>query len=117
MPFFEAPIPPATPAVLKNAIDWIYPAWNSKAVAFVSYGSVGGARAVGQLRQIATEVQLAPIRSAVHIPAGAIYAHFQGKDVTPYLVELDVPADQMIDDLLWWTKTLKTARARATTLE
>ena len=104
-------------AVLKNAIDWVYPEWNRKAVAFVGYGSVGGARAVGQLRQIAIEVQLAPIRSAVHIPATAIYAHFQGKDITPHLVELDARANQMIDDLVWWTETLKTARASATTLK
>ena len=26
-------------AVLKNAIDWVYPEWNRKAAAFVSYGS------------------------------------------------------------------------------
>jgi NAD(P)H-dependent FMN reductase len=31
------------PGVLKNAIDWVYPEWNRKAAAFVSYGSVGGA--------------------------------------------------------------------------
>jgi NAD(P)H-dependent FMN reductase len=28
-----------TSAVLKNAIDWVYPEWNRKAAAFVSYGS------------------------------------------------------------------------------
>jgi NAD(P)H-dependent FMN reductase len=33
-----------TSAVLKNAIDWVYPEWNRKAAAFVSYGSVMGAR-------------------------------------------------------------------------
>ena len=26
-------------AVLKNALDWVYPEWNRKAAAFVSYGS------------------------------------------------------------------------------
>jgi NAD(P)H-dependent FMN reductase len=40
-------------AVLKNAIDWIYPEWNRKAGAFVSYGSAMGARAVLQLRETA----------------------------------------------------------------
>ena len=35
-------------AVLKNALDWVYPEWNRKAAAFVSYGSAGGARAVQQ---------------------------------------------------------------------
>src|SRR5437762_441696 len=28
-----------TSAVLKNAIDWVYPEWNRKVAAFVSYGS------------------------------------------------------------------------------
>ena len=56
------------PAVLKNAIDWVYPEWNRKAIAFVSYGGAGGARSVQQLRETAIEVQLAPIRSSVHIP-------------------------------------------------
>ena len=98
------------PAVLKNAIDWVFPEWARKAVAFVGHGSVGGARAIEQLRAIATEVQLAPIRSAVHLPATALYAHFQGQDVAPHLAELDNVADQMIDDLLWWTTALRTAR-------
>jgi len=31
-------------AVLKNAIDWVYPEWNRKAAAFVSYGGAAGAR-------------------------------------------------------------------------
>ena len=35
-----------TSGVLKNALDWVYPEWNNKPVAFVSYGSVGGARAL-----------------------------------------------------------------------
>lgn len=98
------------PAVLKNAIDWVFPEWARKPVAFVGHGSVGGARAIEQLRAIATEVQLAPIRSAVHLPATTLYAHFQGQDVAPHLAELDNVADQMIDDLLWWTTALKVAR-------
>src|SRR6202140_502325 len=52
-------------AVLKNAIDWVYPEWNRKAVAFVSYGSALGARSVQQLRLSAIELQLSPVRSSV----------------------------------------------------
>ena len=26
------------PAVLKNGLDWVYPEWNGKPVAFLSYG-------------------------------------------------------------------------------
>ncbi len=95
-------------AVLKNAIDWVYPEWNRKAAAFVSYGSVMGSRAVQQLRETATEIQMAPVRSSVHIPVATLWAHFQGGDVDKGLAELDKQANVMID-LLWWTAALKTA--------
>lgn len=52
-------------------------------------------------------MQLAPIRSA----------RFQGQDVTPLLAELDNVAEPMLDDLLWWTRALKTARAGVTAPE
>src|SRR5258706_6774596 len=98
-------------AVLKNALDWVYPEWHRKAAAFVSYGSAGGARSVQQLRETAIELQLAPIRSSVHIPVATLWAHFQGGDVDAGLAQLEAPAKAMIDDLLWWTAALKTARA------
>jgi NAD(P)H-dependent FMN reductase len=99
------------PAVLKNALDWVYPEWNRKAAAFVSYGSAAGARSVQQLREAAIELQMAPIRSSVHIPVATLWAHFKGGDVDAGLAELGGPAKAMIDDLLWWTAALKTARA------
>src|ERR1700730_18611086 len=61
------------PAVLKNAIDWVYPEWHRKAAAFVSFGGVGGARSVQQLREVAIAVQLAPICSSVHIPVATLW--------------------------------------------
>ena len=100
-------------AVLKNAIDWVYPEWHRKAACFVSYGSALGARSVQQLRETAIELQLAPIRSSVHIPVATLWAHFQGGDVDAGLAELGKPAEAMIDDLLWWTAALKTARTGA----
>ena len=97
-------------AVLKNAIDWVYPEWNRKAAAFVSYGSAMGARSVQQLRETAIELQLAPVRSSVHIPVATLWAHFQGGDVDKGLAEIEKQAQTMIDDLLWWATALKTAR-------
>src|ERR1700726_2137203 len=99
-----------TSAVLKNAIDWVYPEWNRKAACFVSYGSAMGVRSVQQLRETGIELQLAPIRSSVHIPVATLWAHFQGGDVEKGLAELGTQARTMIDDLLWWTTALKTAR-------
>src|SRR2546427_13060797 len=97
-------------AVLKNAIDWVYPEWIRKAAAFVSYGSAMGARSVQQLRETMIEIQIAPVRSSVHIPVATLWAHYQGGDVHKGLAELGTQAQTMIDDLLWWTMALKTAR-------
>ena len=91
-------------AVLKNAIDWVYPEWNRKAVAFVSYGGTGGVRSVQQLRETSIE-------ASAHIPAATLWAHFQGGDVDAGIAGLEGPAGIMIDDLLWWTAALKKARA------
>ncbi|HEY5096367.1 MAG TPA: NAD(P)H-dependent oxidoreductase [Candidatus Eremiobacteraceae bacterium] len=102
-----------TSAVLKNAIDWTYREWNRKAAAFVSYGSAMGVRSVQQLRETMVEVQIAPVRSAVHIPVATLMAHYKGGDVDAGLAELEAPAAKMIDDLLWWTAALKTARDKA----
>ena len=100
-------------AVLKNALDWVYPEWNRKAAAFVSYGSAMGARGIQQLRLTAIELQLAPVRSSVYIPVATLWAHFQGGDVNAGLAELEAAAKTMIDDLLWWTEALKAARTTA----
>jgi NAD(P)H-dependent FMN reductase len=69
-----------------------------------------GARSVQQLRQIAVELQMTPVRSCVHIPVATLWAHFQGGEVDKGLAELDKHADVMIDDLMWWTAALKAAR-------
>ncbi len=100
-----------TSGVLKNALDWVYPEWNNKPVAFVSYGGVGGARAVEQLRLNAVELQMAPIRNAVHIPGEQYFQVLFGKmDAKDLFVSLTKPAEAMIIQLLWWTRALKNAR-------
>ena len=99
-------------AVLKNAIDWVYPEWHRKAAAFVSYGSAMGVRSVQQLRETMIELQIAPIRTSVHIPVATLWAHYRGGDVEAGLAELAAPAGAMIEDLLWWTAVLKAARAQ-----
>jgi NAD(P)H-dependent FMN reductase len=146
MPFFEAPMPPATPgrppfeddtvrrwtaavaqsdgfifvvpeynsgmpAVLKNAIDWVYQEWNRKAAAVVSYGAVMGASSAGQLRQTLVVPQVAVVPKSVKIPPALLWAHFRGDDVSAGLAQVDGQAAEMIDDLLWWTDALKNARA------
>ena len=76
----------------------------------MSYGSAMGARSVQQLRETAIELQMAPVRPSVHIRVATLWAHFQGGDAEKGLAELEKQANVMIDDLLWWTAALKTAR-------
>lgn len=94
------------PAVLKNALDYVYYAWSRKAVAFVSWGGAGGTRGVEQLRLVAVELDMVPTRFAVHIP-------------NPWLVKsvADIDTEQnrqsaaaLLDNLAWWAGALKAAR-------
>jgi len=102
----------STSGVLKNALDWVYKEWNRKPMAFVSYGGAGGARAVEHLRTIVVELQMAPIRSAVHLPLD-VYLSMM-KDEAPVdparFKPVQQAADTMIDQLIWWTRALKDAR-------
>src|SRR5712675_1139715 len=61
---------------LKNAIDFLYREWNNKAAGFVGYGSVGGARAVEQLRLVMGEVLVADVRAQVALSMHDDFEHF-----------------------------------------
>lgn len=101
-----------TSAVLKNSLDWVYYEWNKKPVAFISYSpnAAGGIRGVEQLRQNVVELQMAPMHQAIHISyvldtidenGNLIKGHFNERLVT------------LMDELIWWTKALKTARDKS----
>ena len=100
------------PGSLKDALDAIYKEWNNKPVAFVGYGSVGGARSIEQLRQVAIELQMAPIRAAVHLPSEVYMAVM--KETVPADSALFAPVAQkatdMLAQLMWWARALKVAR-------
>ena len=100
-------------AVLKNALDYAYAEWSNKPVAFVGYGGVGGARAVEQLRLHAIELQMAPIRSAVHILFPDYLAVIKDGKPLSELEHLNQAARQMLDQLAWWTAALKAARGKS----
>jgi NAD(P)H-dependent FMN reductase len=108
--FVSAEYNRGVPAVLKNALDYAYPEWNKKPAAFVGYGSVGAARAIEQLRLIAVELQMAPIRTGVHIQGADFMAVWKGGKDIAELSYLRPNATDMLDQLVWWTNALKTAR-------
>lgn len=100
----------APTAVLKNAIDYAYTEWNKKAVGFVGYGGVGGARAVEQLRLVAIETQMAPVRTGVHIVWADMLPVMQGQKKLEEYEHLKQAAGDMLDQVVWWTKALVAAR-------
>ncbi len=48
-------------------MDWTFPEWQRKPIAFDGWGNFGGARAIEQLRLVAVEFEMGPLRHPVHI--------------------------------------------------
>jgi NAD(P)H-dependent FMN reductase len=97
------------PAGLKSALDHAYREWNRKPIAFVSYGGhAAGYRSVEQLRQVAVELQMVPIREQVGIQAP--WAAFDD-DSNVTRSGAGEAVRRMLDDLLWWARALQQARA------
>jgi NAD(P)H-dependent FMN reductase len=99
-------------AVLKNALDYAYAEWSNKPVAFIGYGGVGAARAIEQLRLSAIELQMAPIRTAVHILFPTYLAVLkEGKKLGEFEF-LNQNARDLLDQLAWWTSALRAGREK-----
>ena len=98
------------PAVLKNAIDYVSPEWNKKPVGFVSYGTVGGARSVEQLREVFPELQVATMKTAVHMISP--WATMLDEKGVLNTSSFEAIGDTMLDQLTWWGEALKTAREK-----
>ena len=101
----------SVPGALKNAIDWAYKPFMKKAVAYVSYGSVGGARAVEHLRNIMVELQAVSVRHGVHIGGSEFASVFMGQKKWEEVLPGFVPfTKELFDNLAWWTNATKAAR-------
>lgn len=97
----------STSAALKNAIDFLYPEWNNKAAAFVSYGAAMGVRAAENLRLVMAEVQVATVREQVLLSLFADFENFSFFKPTP---DKQKQVHKMLDQLLPWVKALKHLR-------
>ena len=97
-------------AVLKNALDYAYWQLNRKPIGFVGYGGVGGARAIEHLRLVSIELQMIPVRPAVHIAMAEFMGiSQQGKDFESY-PHLDQAANAVLDHVTWWAHLLTPER-------
>ena len=97
------------PGQLKNAIDWLWPAWNHKPIAFVTYGGfASGARAAEQLATVALEVRMIPIRDQVNIRLIGLATDEHGAPTEELYLKR---ANAMLDELVWFSHVMRDARA------
>jgi NAD(P)H-dependent FMN reductase len=99
---------------LKNALDQAYKEWNRKPFTAIGYGGVGAARAIEHLRLIGIELQMVPTRGAVHIGGAdfmAIHPMFGKSSIEDIEAHLIPSTKAALDDLVWWAKATKAARA------
>ena len=100
----------ATSGALKNAIDFLYAEWNNKAAGFVSYGSMGGARAVENLRLIMSEIQIAHVRAQVMFSLATDFKNYSEFTPNP---RHEKELDTMLKQLVAWGEAMKTVRDNA----
>jgi NAD(P)H-dependent FMN reductase len=98
--------------VLKNAIDYLYAEWNNKAVGFVSYGSVGGARAAEQLRLVVGELQMADVRQQVALSLLTEFENFSVFKPGDYNL---AALSTLLDQVIAWSRALAPLRQPAAT--
>ena len=113
--FVSAEYNHSIPAPLKNALEQAYKEWIHKPAAYVGYGGVGAARAIEHLRLVNVELQMVPVRSAVHIGGSEFIKVFPGAGNQPIstIEEIILPsANAMLDDLSWWVSATKAARSK-----
>ena len=93
---------------LKNAIDFLYREWNNKAAGFVGYGSLGGVRAVEQLRLVMGELQVADVRAQVAL---SLYTDFENFSTFKPAPMHEKSVTTVLNQVIAWGGALKTLRA------
>jgi NAD(P)H-dependent FMN reductase len=99
----------STSAALKNALDHVYAEWNNKAAGFVSYGSVGGIRAVEQLRLIMSELQVATVRAQVAL---SLFTDFENYSSFHPAAHHEPAVTALLDQIVCWSQAMKSVRER-----
>ena len=98
-------------AAVKNAIDYLYAEWHHKPAGIVSYGGVAaGTRATQMLKQVLTALKIMPVPEAVNIPFVREFLDEGGRFKPNEAMEASATA--MLDELLRWTESLRSLRAR-----
>lgn len=95
-----------SPALL-NAISYLKKEWAYKPVAFVSYGTMGGARAIEDLVSVSSELSMVPLRERVSILEPWVSVSEDGTVSADY-----VKGDKngQIAELVKWAEATKSLR-------
>jgi NAD(P)H-dependent FMN reductase len=100
----------STSGALKNAIDFLFAEWNNKAAGFVSYGAVGGARAVEHLRLVMGELMVADVRNQVTLSLHTDFENYSRLTPAAHQVEA---VGAVLDQVVAWSKALEALRVQA----
>lgn len=96
-----------TSAALKNAIDYLDHEWNNKAAGFVSYGAVGGARAVEHLRGILANLKVATVHAQVML---SLFTDFENLVTFQPHSRHKQELHTMLDHVIAWGHALRSLR-------
>jgi NAD(P)H-dependent FMN reductase len=101
---------------LKNAMDQAAKEWARKPMGAIAYGSMGATSALQHLRTMAVELQMVPVRNAVHIGGSDLFKiHPMGGNMNGKIEDSEaslLPATKaMFDDMVWWGKATMAAKA------
>lgn len=95
-----------TSAALKNAIDYLYFEWTNKAAGFVSYGAIGGARAVESLRTVMAQLKIADVRAQAML---SIYDDFENGVFKPQ-PRREKEVAGVFKEVIAWSGAMKSIR-------
>lgn len=94
----------------KNAIDFLNKEWQYKPVAYVSYGVIGGSRAVEQLRQVAAQFHQFDLRAQVTVISPWEYFNEKGEFVSNE--HHQASAQAVIEEIVFWSTEMKPLREK-----
>ncbi|MFN0113907.1 MAG: NADPH-dependent FMN reductase [Paracoccaceae bacterium] len=101
-------------AAMKNAFDQAYVEWAHKPVGAISYGSMGGANALGHLQNVAVELQMVAVRNNVRIGGSDFFKVHPGMGGSGKMADIEgviAPASKaLFDDIVWWAKATMEAK-------
>jgi len=97
------------PAVLKNALDWLYLEFEKKPFGLVgvSNGTVSGARMIENLRPVIENFGAVAMRETIMVGPVEKYFDDTGKLLEP---GLDKKIEGLMKSLTWWAEVLKDRR-------